>query len=148
MATAPLLEIRNLHIGFRNAGAVNKVVHGANLAVSENETLGLVGESGSGKTVTAQAVLRLIPESLIAYPEGDITFANRKILELSGRDLLGIRGNEIGMIFQEPMSSLNPLHTVERQLNETLGLHQGLSGPRASSVSLEWLQKVGLRDPE
>jgi microcin C transport system ATP-binding protein len=123
-------------------------VHGADLEIHENETLGLVGESGSGKSVTAQAVLRLIPETLIAYPAGEIMFGSRKILTLSGPELLRIRGNEIGMIFQEPMSSLNPLHTVERQLNETLGLHQGLSGSRASSVALQWLQKVGLRDPE
>ncbi len=123
-------------------------MHGADLAVSENETLGLVGESGSGKTVTAQAILRLIPESLIAYPEGEIIFGGRRILQMRGTELLGIRGNEIGMIFQEPMSSLNPLHTVERQLNETLALHQGLSGSRASSVSLDWLSRVGLRDPE
>jgi len=147
-ASSPLLKITNLHIGFRKAGVVRNVVHGADIALQENETLGLVGESGSGKTVTAQAILRLIPETLIAYPEGEITFRDRKILSMSGTELLGIRGNEIGMIFQEPMSSLNPLHTVERQLNETLGLHQGLSGSRASSVSLRWLQKVGLRDPE
>jgi microcin C transport system ATP-binding protein len=147
-AAAPVLTISNLHVGFRRAGVVRNVVHGADLAIHENETLGLVGESGSGKTVTAQAILRLIPESLIAYPEGEITFRDRKILDMSGTELLGIRGNEIGMIFQEPMSSLNPLHTVERQLNETLGLHQGLSGSRATGVSLQWLQKVGLRDPE
>jgi len=147
-AAAPLLKITNLHIGFRKAGVVRNVVHGADLAIHANETLGLVGESGSGKSVTAQAILRLIPESLIAYPEGEIIFQDRKVLDLSARELLGIRGNEIGMIFQEPMSSLNPLHTVEKQLNETLGLHQGLSGSRASSVSLEWLRKVGLREPE
>ncbi|MGO9308933.1 MAG: ABC transporter ATP-binding protein [Spirochaetia bacterium] len=147
-ASSPLLSITNLHIGFRKAGVVRNVVHGADMVVQENETLGLVGESGSGKTVTAQAILRLIPETLIAYPEGEITFRDRNILSMSGTELLGIRGNEIGMIFQEPMSSLNPLHTVERQLNETLGLHQGLSGSRASGVSLQWLQKVGLRDPE
>src|SRR5271157_798599 len=147
-ASSPLLKITNLHIGFRKAGAVRNVVHGADIVLQENETLGLVGESGSGKTVTAQAILRLIPETLIAYPEGEITFRGRKILAMSGTELLGIRGNEIGMIFQEPMSSLNPLHTVEQQLNETLGLHQGLSGSRASGVSLQWLQKVGLRDAE
>jgi microcin C transport system ATP-binding protein len=144
----PLLSIANLHIGFRKAGVVRNVVHGADLDVHENETLGLVGESGSGKSVTAQAILRLIPETLIAYPQGDILFAGRRILQMSGRELLAIRGNEIGMIFQEPMSSLNPLHTVEKQLNETLGLHQGLSGSGASQVSLQWLRKVGLRDPE
>jgi microcin C transport system ATP-binding protein len=147
-ASPVLLHIANLHVGFRKAGIVRNVVHGANLTIHENETLGLVGESGSGKSVTAQAILRLIPETLIAYPEGEITFRGREILGMSGSELLKIRGNEIGMIFQEPMSSLNPLHTVEKQLNETLGLHQGLSGSRASGVSLEWLRKVGLRDPE
>ena len=147
-AAAPLLEIRNLHIGFQTAGKVRRVVHGANLRLHENETLGLVGESGSGKTVTAQAVLRLIPESLISYPEGEIVFRDRQILGMGPSDLQKLRGSEVGMIFQEPMSSLNPLHTVERQLNETLGLHQGLRGARASEVALTWLRRVGLRDPE
>ncbi len=145
---SPLLRIQNLHIGFRKAGAVTRVVHGADLVIHENETLGLVGESGSGKSVTAQAILRLIPETLISYPEGEITFGDRAILKMSGPELLGIRGNEIGMIFQEPMTSLNPLHTVEKQLNETLGLHQGLRAAKASEVSLQWLQKVGLRDAQ
>jgi microcin C transport system ATP-binding protein len=144
----PLLRIDNLHIGFRKGGAINRVVHGADLEVHENETLALVGESGSGKTVTAQAVLRLLPETLIAYPEGEISFQGRAVLRMSAAELQGIRGSEIGMIFQEPMSSLNPLHTVEKQLNETLSLHQGLSGSRASAIALEWLGKVGLRDPE
>jgi microcin C transport system ATP-binding protein len=144
----PLLRIDNLHIGFRKGGVVRNVVHGADLVIHENETLALVGESGSGKTVTAQAVLRLLPETLIAYPEGDISFQGRAVLAMSAAELLGIRGSEIGMIFQEPMSSLNPLHTVEKQLNETLSLHQGLSGSRASAIALEWLGKVGLRDPE
>jgi len=147
-ASPVLLSITNLHVGFRKAGIVRNVVHGADLVIHENETLGLVGESGSGKSVTAQAILRLIPETLIAYPEGEIMFRGRDILRMSASELRKIRGNEIGMIFQEPMSSLNPLHTVEKQLNETLGLHQGLSGSRASDVSLEWLRKVGLRDPE
>ena len=147
-AAAPLLRITNLHIGFRKGGAINRVVHGADLVIHENETLGLVGESGSGKTVTAQAVLRLLPETLIAYPEGDISFQGRAVLAMSASELQGIRGSEIGMIFQEPMSSLNPLHTVEKQLNETLSLHQGLSGSRSTAISLDWLGKVGLRDPE
>ena len=142
------MSVRDLHIGFRKAGEIHNVVHGADFVIRENETLALVGESGSGKTVTAQAVLRLIPESIIAYPQGEILFQGRHVLAMKERELLGIRGNEIGMIFQEPMSSLNPLHTVEKQINETLFLHQGLSASKARLKSLEWLQRVGLRDPE
>ncbi len=143
-----LLRISNLHIGFRRAGEITRVVHGADLALAENETLALVGESGSGKTVTAQAILRLIPESLVAYPEGSVVFRGRDVLSMDARQLLGIRGNDIGMIFQEPMSSLNPLHTIEKQISETLFLHQGLARNRSAGVALEWLRKVGLRDPE
>jgi microcin C transport system ATP-binding protein len=144
----PLLSIKGLHVGFRKGGVVSRVVHGVDLELREHETLAIVGESGSGKTVTAQAVLRLIPESLIAYPEGEILFQGRNVLAMNARELMGIRGNEIGMIFQEPMQSLNPLHSVEKQLGETLGLHQGLSGTEARRVSLEWLRRVGLRDAE
>ena len=147
-AEASLLRISNLHVGFRRAGEIRRVVHGADLVVNENETLALVGESGSGKTVTAQAVLRLIPESLIAYPEGEIWFQDRQVLGMSPRELLSIRGNEIGMIFQEPMSSLNPLHTVGRQLNEALQLHRGLPPSKGTPIALEWLSRVGLRDPK
>ena len=143
-----LLSIRGLHVGFRSDGVVRNVVHGASLDLHENETLGLVGESGSGKTVTAQAVLRLIPESLIAYPAGEILFEGQRVLRLPASDLQRLRGSRVGMIFQEPMTSLNPLHTVERQLVETLGLHQGLRGPRATQVALSWLRRVGLRDAE
>ena len=144
----PLLSIKGLHVGFRKGETVSRVVHGVDLELREHETLAIVGESGSGKTVTAQAVLRLIPESLIAYPEGEILFQGRNVLAMKERELLGIRGNEIGMIFQEPMQSLNPLHSVEKQLGETLALHQGISGGAARRVSLEWLRRVGLRDAE
>ncbi|HET6486465.1 MAG TPA: microcin C ABC transporter permease [Spirochaetia bacterium] len=143
-----LLSIQGLQVGFRRGAVVHRVVHGASLQVRENETLGLVGESGSGKTVTAQAILRLIPETLIAYPGGEILFEGQRVLDLADSELQRLRGSRIGMIFQEPMSSLNPLHTVERQLTETLGLHQGLRGPRASQVALTWLERVGLRDAE
>jgi microcin C transport system ATP-binding protein len=143
----PLLEIRNLHIGFRQAGSLRKVVHGAELAIHSNETLALVGESGSGKTVTAQAILRLIPESLIAYPEGQVLFEGRDILRLAEPELRALRGDRISMVFQEPMTSLNPLHTVGRQLTETLGLHRGLSPAQAAPLCLDWLGRVGLRSP-
>jgi len=149
--TAPgssLLEIRDLHIGFRRGESLRRVVHGADLTIQPNETLALVGESGSGKTVTAQAVLRLIPESLIAYPEGQILFEGRDVLEMPEPELRALRGNQVSMIFQEPMTSLNPLHTVEKQLGESLWLHRGLSPAEAAPISLEWLCRVGLRSPK
>jgi len=143
-----LISIRNLHIGFRKGQRLDEVVHGADLEIYPNETLALVGESGSGKTVTAQAVLRLFPESIIAYPRGQILFGQRDILGMNSSQLLEIRGSEISMIFQEPMTSLNPLHTVEKQINEALFLHTGLSASKASPISLDWLKRVGLGDPE
>ncbi len=144
----PLLQIRNLHIGFRRGETVDRVVHGAHLAIQENETLALVGESGSGKTVTAQSILRLFPETLVAYPEGQILFQGRDVLAMSLKELQSLRGNQAGMVFQEPMTSLNPLHTVEKQINETLFLHRGLSPAEATPVCLDWLHRVGIRDPE
>jgi microcin C transport system ATP-binding protein len=144
----PLVSIRDLHIGFRKGRRIDEVVHGINLAIHKNETLALVGESGSGKTVSAQAVLRLFPESIIAYPRGEILFAGRDILSMNNAELQEIRGSEIGMIFQEPMTSLNPLHTVEKQINEALFLHRGLSSAKAAPIALEWLRRVGLSDPE
>ncbi len=146
-AAGPLLQIRNLHIGFRQAGSLRRVVHGAELSIQPNETLALVGESGCGKTVTAQAILRLIPQSLIAYPEGQVLFEGRDVLRLAEPELRALRGDRISMIFQEPMTSLNPLHTVGRQLTETLGLHRGLSPAQAAPLCLEWLGRVGLRNP-
>ena len=148
MKPTPLAAIRNLHIGFRKGGAVHKVVHGVDLDIFPKETLGLVGESGSGKTVMAQAMLRLLPESFIAYPEGEIHFQGRDILKLRQDELFSIRGKEIGMIFQEPMTSLNPLHTIEKQLDESLFLHKGLPPAKARPISLEWLHRVGIKDPE
>ncbi len=143
-----LLEIRNLHIGFRKDDAVNEVVHGISLDLSPGETLALVGESGSGKTVTAQSILRLYPESLVAYTGGSIRFDGISVLEASNEELRSLRGNRAGMIFQEPLSSLNPLHDIRKQLNESLYLHQGLNTAEATPVSLDWLNRVGLRDAE
>jgi microcin C transport system ATP-binding protein len=147
MAGGELLSIEGLHIGFRRGDDMKLVVHGADLRIRQDETLALVGESGSGKSVTAQSIMRLIPETLIAYPEGRVLFQGRDILAMGGEELRALRGSEIGIIFQEPMTSLNPLHTVEKQLGESLLLHQGLTGARANGVSLEWLGRVGLRDP-
>ena len=145
---APLLQIKGLHIGFRKGERLNLVVRGIDLSIQENETLALVGESGCGKTVTAQSILRLYPERLVAYPQGQVLFEGRDILSSHIEEVRRIRGGRVGMIFQEPMSSLNPLHTVVQQLRETLELHQGLSAAKAAGVSLEWLRRVGLQDPE
>ncbi len=144
---APLLAIRGLRVGFRRGEAIREVVHGVDLAIHPNEILALVGESGSGKSVTAQSTMRLLPESMIAYPAGEVLFEGRNVLALGETDLALLRGNRIGMIFQEPMTSLNPLHTVGRQLAEALALHQGMSASESAPVCLQWLQRVGIREP-
>lgn len=144
----PLIDIKNLHIGFRKGEQVHHVVHGIDFQIQPHETLALVGESGAGKSITAQSILRLISESNITYSQGEIWFEEQNILGLSQDELRKIRGNDISMIFQEPMSSLNPLHTIEKQLNETLFLHKGLSPGKATPLSLEWLRRVGIRDAE
>ena len=146
--TTPLLEIRGLRIGFRKGEEVNEVVHGVDLDLFPGDNLALVGESGSGKTVTAQSILRLYPENLVAYTGGSIRFAGTSILEATNSELRTIRGNEAGMIFQEPLSSLNPLHDIRKQLCESLALHRGLSLADASPIALDWLRRVGLRDAE
>ena len=143
-----LVNVHNLHIGFKKGEQLQTVVHGVDFHINPHEILALVGESGAGKSLTAQALLRLIPESTIAYPQGEILFEGRDILQLNPDELRRMRGNEISMVFQEPMSSLNPLHTIEKQLNETLFLHKGLSASQSAPITLEWLHKVGIRDPE
>lgn len=141
-----LLSIRGLQVAFRRGGGEKRVVHGIDLDVREHETVALVGESGSGKTVSAQSVLRLIPEHWISYPAGEVRFGGKDVLKMGEPSLREIRGGEIGMIFQEPMTSLNPLHTIERQLNECFLIHQALSPEKARPLSLEWLERVGLRN--
>ncbi|OQX29266.1 MAG: microcin ABC transporter ATP-binding protein [Spirochaeta sp. LUC14_002_19_P3] len=143
-----LLEIRGLRIGFRQANQNHEVVHGIDLNLSDGEILALVGESGSGKTVSAQSIMRLYPEKLIQYNSGSIHFKGSSILEASEKDMCALRGAAVGMIFQEPLSSLNPLHPVGKQLSESLILHQGTSKTEAAAISLDWLDKAGLRDPK
>jgi len=141
-----LLEIRNLRVGFRREGALNEVLHGVNLNLAAGETLALVGESGSGKTVTAQSLLRLYPPNLVEYSSGEIIFDGISILDAGETELLSLRGAKIGIIFQEPLSSLNPLHDVRKQLNESLKLHRGLNPGKATPIALDWLRRVGLRN--
>ena len=145
-AGEPLVSVSGLQVAFRHGVSVRRVVHGIDFSIREHETLALVGESGSGKTVSAQAILRLIPEHWISYPAGQVLFGGRDVLKMTEPELRDLRGREVGIIFQEPMTSLNPLHTIERQIGECLLLHQGLTGEKARALSLEWLQRVGLRD--
>ncbi|MDR1302750.1 MAG: dipeptide ABC transporter ATP-binding protein [Treponema sp.] len=131
-----------------NPPPVHEVVHGIDLYIDEHETVALVGESGSGKTVSAQALMRLLSEDWISYPGGEILFEGRDVLTMDKEELRKLRGRDMGMIFQEPMSSLNPLHTIEKQLAESLMLHQGVSRAAARPQIVDWLKRVGLHDAE
>ncbi|MDR0390188.1 MAG: dipeptide ABC transporter ATP-binding protein [Spirochaetaceae bacterium] len=134
--------------GTDGGAAFREVVRGIDFYIDEHETFALVGESGSGKTVSAQALMRLINEEWIQYPGGEILFQGRNILAMKENELREIRGRDMGMIFQEPMTSLNPLHTIEKQLAESLFLHQGISRQKGRTLVLDWLTRVGLRDAE
>jgi len=142
-----LLEIENLQTHFRTPEGVNRAVDGISLTVEAGETVAIVGESGCGKTVTAYSILRLVPEppGRIA---GAIRFEGVDLLKLDDRAMRDIRGNHISMIFQEPMTSLNPVLTVGRQIGETLRLHQGLGRWAAERRAIEMLGLVGVADPE
>ena len=142
-----LLEVENLQTHFRSPDGVNRAVDGLNFHVNARETVAIVGESGCGKSVTAMSILRLIPEppGKIA---GAIRFNGRDLLKLSDREMRDIRGNEISMIFQEPMTSLNPVLTVGKQIGETLRLHQGMSASQAEARAVEMLKLVGIPEPQ
>ena len=145
--TQPLLQIRDLNIEFTNGEDTSTAVHQTSLNLYHGETLALVGESGSGKSVTAQSILNLLPAAH-SRCRGSILFENQNLLALTPPELRRIRGDRIGMIFQEPMTSLNPLHTVQKQIGEVLALHRGLSGIAARQRILELLELVGIRDAE
>ena len=132
-------------MAFGSGGERRTVVSELSLQVAAGETLALVGESGSGKSVTALSVLRLLPAPPVSYPTGDIRFHGQPLLHADERTLRGIRGNRIAMIFQEPMVSLNPLHTVEKQLYEVLSLHRGMRREAARGEILTCLDRVGIR---
>jgi microcin C transport system ATP-binding protein len=146
-----LVEYRGFRAAFAAGPApsqLHEVVRGIDFYIDEHETFALVGESGSGKTVSAQALMRLISEDWIRYPGGEILFQGRNVLAMKESELRELRGRDMGMIFQEPMSSLNPLHSIEKQLAESLFLHQGISRQRARPLILDWLMRVGLKDAE
>ena len=144
-----LLRIANLGVTFDMAGGAVEAVKGASFAIDKGETVALVGESGSGKSVTALSILQLLPYPLARHPAGgSVRFKGRELIGASEEVLRDVRGDEISMIFQEPMTSLNPLHKVEKQINETLILHKGLAGEAARARTLELLDLVGIHEPE
>lgn len=145
----PLLSVQDLSIAFkRQAHLTSQVVSHISFDIHEQETLALVGESGSGKSVTALSILRLLRNEQVIYPTGDILFEGNSLLHASEKSLRKVRGNQISMIFQEPMVSLNPLHTVEKQLYEVLSLHRGMRRNEARSEILQYLDRVGIKEPK
>ena len=143
-----LLEIDDLRTHFFTAGRVVRAVDGVSFAVRTGETLGVVGESGCGKSVTALSVLRLVADPPGRIVGGAIRFEGRSLLDLSEGEMEAVRGNRISMIFQEPMTSLNPLLTIGRQIGEAISLHQGLSRRAAMEQAAEMLRRVHIPDPE
>ena len=139
-----LLKVKDLTVGFRQDGAISHAVRGVSFEVHKGETVALVGESGSGKSVTALSTVQLLDDN--AQVGGSITYAGHEMVGASEPELRAVRGNDISFIFQEPMTSLNPLHTIERQLTESIELHQGLRGSGVKTKIIELLNQVGIRD--
>ena len=148
MSAEPLLSIRDLSVVFSHGGRQTLAVDRVSFDIGRGETLALVGESGSGKSVTALSILKLLPYPSAQHPSGEIRFKDQELLRLSDRDMRRVRGDDITIIFQEPMTSLNPLHTIEKQIGEILLLHRGLTGEAARARTLEVLGQVGIPDPQ
>jgi microcin C transport system ATP-binding protein len=146
--TPPLLSVRDLSVAFRQGGRETLAVDGVSFDLAKGETLALVGESGSGKSVTALSIMKLLPYPSAHHPSGQIQFNGRELIAMSERQMRQVRGDEITIVFQEPMTSLNPLHTIEQQIAEILLLHRGLTGAAARARVIELLGQVGIRDPE
>jgi microcin C transport system ATP-binding protein len=147
-APEPLVRIEDLSVDFRSSGKDTHAVRNVSFDIGKGETVALVGESGSGKTVTALSILRLLPYPAASHPSGSILFKGEDLMALPPDGLRHVRGNQISMIFQEPMTSLNPLHTIEQQIGEVLKIHRGLSNSAARARVLDLLNKVGIEDPK
>ena len=143
-----LLEVADLSVGFRQGSRDTLAVDRVSFEIKKGETVALVGESGSGKSVTALSVLKLLPYPSAHHPSGSIRFKGQELLNLPEDKIRHVRGNDITIIFQEPMTSLNPLHTIEKQIGEILLLHQGLTGETARARTLELLTQVGIPEAE
>ncbi len=151
MTAEPLLSVRDLSVAFSHGahgGPETLAVDHVSFDIGKGETVALVGESGSGKSVTALSILKLLPYPAARHPSGSITFKGRELLGLPDRDMRRVRGDDITIVFQEPMTSLNPLHTIEKQIGEVLFLHRGLTGAAARARILEVLSQVGIPDPQ
>jgi oligopeptide/dipeptide ABC transporter ATP-binding protein len=143
-----LLRVDNLHVTFHLKEGSVRAVRGASLEVNDRESLGIVGESGSGKSVTSLAIMRLIKEPPGEVRADRLLFEGRDVSKIRSRDMRSIRGKEISMIFQEPMTSFDPVFTIGQQLNETIMLHQGLSKRESTRIAREMLEKVRIPSPE
>jgi microcin C transport system ATP-binding protein len=148
MNVGNLLEVKDLSVAFTQGGKTTLAVDRISFSLKKGETLALVGESGSGKSVTALSILKLLAYPAASHPSGQILFNGEDLLDTDEADLRRVRGRDITMIFQEPMTSLNPLHTVEKQVGEILEIHQNVSGAAARVRIIDMLRKVGIRDPE
>jgi microcin C transport system ATP-binding protein len=145
--TPPLLSVRDLSVAFRQGGRETLAVDRVSFELAKGETLALVGESGSGKSVTALSIMKLLPYPSALHPSGEIRFNGRELIAMTEREMRRVRGDEITIVFQEPMTSLNPLHTIEKQIAEILLLHRGLTGAAARARVIELLGQVGIHDP-
>lgn len=148
MNSQPLISIKDLRVSFTQGDQPIEAVKGVSLDIIKGETVAIVGESGSGKSVTALSILKLLPYPKAFHPSGSILFEGQDLLQCDERSMRAIRGDKISMIFQEPMTSFNPLHTIEKQISETLLLHKGLTGTKARQRVIELLSLVGIPDPE
>lgn len=146
--SAPLLQVENLAVDFQIGKRTAHAVRGISFELHKGETLAIVGESGSGKSVSALSILQLLAYPPASHPSGSIKFEGQEMIGASKNTLRSIRGNRIAMIFQEPMTALNPLHTVYKQIGEVLRVHKGLSPERTRARVLELLHLVGIPDPE
>jgi microcin C transport system ATP-binding protein len=148
VSQAPLLSVRDLSVAFSQGGRDTLAVDHVSFDIARGETVALVGESGSGKSVTALSVLKLLPYPPASHPSGQILFDGDDLLAKNEKGLRRVRGNKITMIFQEPMTSLNPLHSIEQQIGEILKVHRGMNDAAARARTLELLNEVGIREPE
>src|SRR5574341_1745618 len=143
-----LLEVRNLHTTFRTSAGTVRAVDGVSWDIQEGETVALVGESGCGKSVSALSIMRLVAPPAGRIESGEILYKGRDLLKLTEEEMRHVRGREIGMIFQEPMTSLNPVLTIGRQLTEGLEIHLAMSQQAARARAVELLGMVGIPDPD
>ena len=143
-----MLEVNNLKTHFKTEDGTVKAVDGVSFSLEPGETIGIVGESGSGKSVTALSIMQLNPRPPAEYPEGEILFEGQNLLEASEREMQKLRGDDVAMIFQDPMTSLNPVFTVGNQIREAIRLHQDVSKDEAQKKTIEVLRDVGIPRPE